>query len=237
MRRLLLRSPQQMIAPLSLSRHYHSDFRRLTGPLILSAQNTRSGINTATRTTVRPVQLELQRVWTQGGRRWESTTTEEQRSKNSAPQPTPQSSSSKPSSGTTLNNPKPVVPTSLSASSSHPNPPSNNPSNASSNAPPSNNSVQKASASTVTVPAEPKGPLLPRIWTKVKKEANHYWDGTKLLGAEIKVSARLQYKILQGGKLTRREKRQVRMKCQYKLDLHSNSFPFSWFGQRKISYD
>lgn len=49
-----------------------------------------------------------------------------------------------------------------------------------------------------------------RTWEKVKKEAAHYWHGTKLLGQEIKISAKLQYKVLQGGTLTRRERRQVR---------------------------
>ena len=48
------------------------------------------------------------------------------------------------------------------------------------------------------------------MWKKIKHEANHYWNGTKLLGKEIKISSRLQYKLLQGKSLTRREKRQVR---------------------------
>jgi len=48
-----------------------------------------------------------------------------------------------------------------------------------------------------------------KIWAKVKHEALHYWHGTKLLGKEIKISARLQMKLLRGKSLTRREKRQV----------------------------
>lgn len=56
-------------------------------------------------------------------------------------------------------------------------------------------------------------PLLTRVWTKVKHEASHYWSGTKLLGKEIRISARLQWKLLRGKQLTRREKRQVRGAC------------------------
>lgn len=48
------------------------------------------------------------------------------------------------------------------------------------------------------------------LWDKVKKEARHYWHGTKLLGKEIRISAKLQRKVLNGGTLTRREQRQVR---------------------------
>lgn len=56
----------------------------------------------------------------------------------------------------------------------------------------------------------PKQPILTRAWVKIKHEANHYWDGTKLLASEIKISARLLRRTLQGKALTRRERRQVR---------------------------
>lgn len=56
----------------------------------------------------------------------------------------------------------------------------------------------------------PKGPLLSRVWKKVKHEAAHYWHGSKLLVSEVRISARLQWKILHGEQLTRRERRQVR---------------------------
>ena len=60
-------------------------------------------------------------------------------------------------------------------------------------------------------PAEaPKQPILTIAWAKIKHEANHYWDGTKLLASEIKISARLLRRTLQGKALTRRERRQVR---------------------------
>jgi hypothetical protein len=54
-----------------------------------------------------------------------------------------------------------------------------------------------------------KGTFPQRAWATVKKEASHYWHGTKLLGQEIKISAKLQWKVLNGGTLTRRERRQV----------------------------
>jgi LETM1 and EF-hand domain-containing protein 1 len=51
--------------------------------------------------------------------------------------------------------------------------------------------------------------LTTRAWKKIKHEAAHYWNGTKLLVSEVKISSRLQWKILQGETLTRRERRQV----------------------------
>lgn len=48
------------------------------------------------------------------------------------------------------------------------------------------------------------------LWQKVKKEAAHYWDGTKLLATEVKISSRLALKMAAGYELTRRENRQVR---------------------------
>ena len=52
------------------------------------------------------------------------------------------------------------------------------------------------------------------IWQKVKKEVVHYWDGTKLLGTETKISFKLALKMAAGYELTRREHRQVRASCQ-----------------------
>ncbi|KAK0197175.1 LETM1-like protein-domain-containing protein [Armillaria mellea] len=71
----------------------------------------------------------------------------------------------------------------------------------------------------------PKGPLLPRIWKKVKHEAAHYWHGSKLLVSEVRISARLQWKILHGEVLTRRERRQLRRTTQDLLRL----VPFAVF--------
>ena len=61
-----------------------------------------------------------------------------------------------------------------------------------------------------TKSVKPTEPVLSRVWNKVKHEAQHYWHGTKLLAKEVRISARLQRKILQGETLTRRERRQVR---------------------------
>lgn len=69
--------------------------------------------------------------------------------------------------------------------------------------------AQDKEAATVAVKEKPKGTLPQRVWATVKKEAAHYWSGTKLLGSEIKISAKLAYKVLKGSTLTRRERRQV----------------------------
>lgn len=57
---------------------------------------------------------------------------------------------------------------------------------------------------------KPKGPLLTRVWAKVKEEALHYWHGSKLLGKEVKISSRLLRRLMLGYSLTRREKRQLK---------------------------
>lgn len=61
-----------------------------------------------------------------------------------------------------------------------------------------------------TKSVKPTEPVLSRVWAKAKHEAQHYWHGSKLLAKEVRISARLQRKILQGETLTRRERRQVR---------------------------
>jgi LETM1 and EF-hand domain-containing protein 1 len=60
---------------------------------------------------------------------------------------------------------------------------------------------------------------------KIKKEAQHYWDGTKLLAAEVRISSRLALKMAAGYELTRRENRQLRRTVQ---DL-ARLVPFSVF--------
>ncbi|EGZ77424.1 LETM1-domain-containing protein [Neurospora tetrasperma FGSC 2509] len=60
---------------------------------------------------------------------------------------------------------------------------------------------------------------------KIKKEAQHYWDGTKLLAAEVRISSRLAIKMAAGYELTRRENRQLRRTVQ---DL-GRLVPFSMF--------
>lgn len=91
----------------------------------------------------------------------------------------------------------------------------------------STDSSRNASTSSTTPTAEPKptptptppqpkdvstavqAPLMTRVWKKVKHEAAHYWAGSKLLVSEVRISGRLQWKILHGESLTRRERRQV----------------------------
>jgi LETM1 and EF-hand domain-containing protein 1 len=45
---------------------------------------------------------------------------------------------------------------------------------------------------------------------RIKDEIMHYWDGSKLLAAETKISSRLLLKLLKGKELSRREYRQLR---------------------------
>lgn len=83
------------------------------------------------------------------------------------------------------------------------------------------------SASSSIVPSsenkEPEAKL--SIWEKVKHEAQHYWDGTKLLGYEIKVSTKLVAKMAAGYELTRRENRQL----QRTLEDITRLVPFAMF--------
>jgi LETM1 and EF-hand domain-containing protein 1 len=51
------------------------------------------------------------------------------------------------------------------------------------------------------------------IGQKIKKEIQHYWDGTKLLGMEVRISSRLALKMAAGYELSRREHRQVGLCC------------------------
>jgi LETM1 and EF-hand domain-containing protein 1, mitochondrial len=63
------------------------------------------------------------------------------------------------------------------------------------------------------------------IWQKVKKEVVHYWDGTKLLATEIRISSKLALKMAAGYELSRRENRQLQRTVQ---DL-GRLVPFSVF--------
>lgn len=88
-------------------------------------------------------------------------------------------------------------------------------------------SATAESKPTPPAPKEPtdQAPLLTRVWKKVKHEAQHYWHGSKLLVSEVRISARLQWKILQGDSLTRRERRQLKRTTQDLLRL----IPFAVF--------
>ncbi|KAI1811815.1 LETM1-domain-containing protein [Poronia punctata] len=60
---------------------------------------------------------------------------------------------------------------------------------------------------------------------RIKHEVQHYWDGTKLLAAEVRISSKLALKMAAGYELTRRENRQLRRTVQ---DL-GRLVPFSVF--------
>ncbi|KAI9823691.1 MAG: hypothetical protein M1826_007660 [Phylliscum demangeonii] len=63
------------------------------------------------------------------------------------------------------------------------------------------------------------------LMQKIKKEVLHYWDGTKLLATEVKISTKLAVKMAAGYELSRREDRQLRRTVQ---DL-ARLVPFSVF--------
>ncbi|GAA6001024.1 hypothetical protein JCM10207_007379 [Rhodosporidiobolus poonsookiae] len=70
-----------------------------------------------------------------------------------------------------------------------------------------------------------KGTRMQCIWGTVKKEALHYWHGSKLLAKEVRISARLLRRLVGGKKLTRREHRQLKRTTQDLLRL----IPFAVF--------
>lgn len=47
------------------------------------------------------------------------------------------------------------------------------------------------------------------VWLVVKKEAKHYWIGTKLLGKDARIASRLVFQVLRGKQLSRRERQQL----------------------------
>lgn len=74
---------------------------------------------------------------------------------------------------------------------------------------PATGGVTQASPADKNVAEEKKVTKKLTIGQKIKKEAQHYWDGTKLLATEVKISSRLALKMAAGYELTRREHRQV----------------------------
>lgn len=63
------------------------------------------------------------------------------------------------------------------------------------------------------------------IKQKIMKEVRHYWDGTKLLATEVKISTKLALRMAAGYELSRRENRQLQRTVQ---DL-ARLVPFSAF--------
>ena len=70
-----------------------------------------------------------------------------------------------------------------------------------------------------------KGEKKMTLWQKVKHEVQHYWDGTKLLATEVRISTKLALKMAAGYELSRRENRQLQRTVQ---DL-GRLVPFSVF--------
>ena len=56
------------------------------------------------------------------------------------------------------------------------------------------------------------------IGQKIVKELQHYWDGTKLLATEVRISSKLALKMAAGYELSRRENRQVSQRSNYLWD-------------------
>ncbi|KAJ5801274.1 uncharacterized protein N7518_003342 [Penicillium psychrosexuale] len=84
--------------------------------------------------------------------------------------------------------------------------------------------VAKASAEEQKL-AEKKSAKKLTLGQKIKKELQHYWDGTKLLSTEVKISSRLALKMAGGYELSRREHRQLQRTTK---DL-GRLVPFSMF--------
>lgn len=60
-----------------------------------------------------------------------------------------------------------------------------------------------------SLPKEDRKAVYAGWWIAIKKEAKHYWLGTKLLWKDIKIASRLVSKILAGKTLSRRERQQL----------------------------
>ena len=80
--------------------------------------------------------------------------------------------------------------------------------------PPGHTGLPESKPVSTLATAADKPPLVSRVLKAVKDGASHYWHGSKLLVSEVRISARLQWKLLHGEALTRREKRQVRYSVQ-----------------------
>ncbi|KAL6778434.1 MDM38 [Auxenochlorella protothecoides x Auxenochlorella symbiontica] len=70
-------------------------------------------------------------------------------------------------------------------------------------------SVPSRLAAFAALPGEEKRAAALRGWQVVKREAKHYWIGTKLLGADMRIASRLCLRVLRGRTLTRRERTQL----------------------------
>ena len=92
-----------------------------------------------------------------------------------------------------------------------------------------NRSLAELAADKAAIEADEKKQIDPKkkltIMQKVKREIMHYWDGTKLLATEVRISTKLALKMAAGYELSRRENRQLQRTVQ---DL-GRLVPFSVF--------
>ena len=94
-----------------------------------------------------------------------------------------------------------------------------------------NRSLAELAADKAAIEADEKKQTDPKkdkkltILQKVKREIMHYWDGTKLLATEVRISTKLALKMAAGYELSRRENRQLQRTVQ---DL-GRLVPFSVF--------
>lgn len=70
------------------------------------------------------------------------------------------------------------------------------------------------------------------IGQKIKKELLHYWDGTKLLVTEVRISSKLAFKMAAGYELTRRERRQVRSDHAVTCSKNANEVTVATYSPR-----
>ncbi|CRG88332.1 LETM1 domain-containing protein mdm28, mitochondrial [Talaromyces islandicus] len=84
---------------------------------------------------------------------------------------------------------------------------------------------QKTTTETEKRALEKAEPKKMTIGQKIKHEIQHYWDGTKLLATEVRISVKLAMKMAAGYELSRRENRQLQRTVQ---DL-ARLVPFSVF--------
>ena len=85
--------------------------------------------------------------------------------------------------------------------------------------------ADKAAADEKKLGDAKKEPKKLTLMQKVKREVMHYWDGTKLLATEVRISTKLALKMAAGYELSRRENRQLQRTVQ---DL-GRLVPFSVF--------
>lgn len=69
--------------------------------------------------------------------------------------------------------------------------------------------LMQAYSTEINGSVEQKDKVKPSLGKRIKDGLVHYWHGTKLLAVETRISSKLLWKMLHGGKLIRREQRQL----------------------------